>query len=106
MRAQCAILKFQIFFLFLFSFTIIPKKNCKKQLEDSSENSDNTTMAIIGKICLSIYYETKLNSLTITIFRGHLNMVKKNKNDLYVYILLFIDHLLIFIINYQFIIII
>ena len=79
------------FFLFLFSFTIIPKKNCKKQLEDSSENSDNTTMAIIGKICLSIYYETKLNSLTITIFRGHLNMVKKNKNDLYVYILLFID---------------
>nr|XP_046919854.1 synaptotagmin-like protein 4 [Dermatophagoides farinae] len=49
-------------------------------------------MAIIGKICLSIYYETKLNSLTITIFRGHLNMVKKNKNDLYIKAYIIVDH--------------
>ncbi|KAH9414136.1 Sytl5p [Dermatophagoides pteronyssinus] len=48
---------------------------------DLNENFNNN-MAIIGKICLSIYYETKLNSLTITIFRVHLNMIKKNKNDL------------------------
>ncbi|XP_075587387.1 uncharacterized protein LOC124499900 isoform X1 [Dermatophagoides farinae] len=66
--------------------------NIQNQLEDSSENSDNTTMAIIGKICLSIYYETKLNSLTITIFRGHLNMVKKNKNDLYIKAYIIVDH--------------
>ncbi|XP_075675994.1 uncharacterized protein LOC113796498 isoform X2 [Dermatophagoides pteronyssinus] len=58
---------------------------------DLNENFNNN-MAIIGKICLSIYYETKLNSLTITIFRVHLNMIKKNKNDLYIKTYIIADH--------------
>ncbi|UXI21981.1 P protein-like [Sarcoptes scabiei] len=46
----------------------------------------------IGKICLSIYYETKLGSLTITIFRCCLNSIKKNKNEFYVKVYLMTTH--------------
>lgn len=56
-------------------FTIAPKPT-------KSQSQQHLQQQIIGKVCLSTYYETKLNSLTITIFRCHLNLIKKHKNDL------------------------
>lgn len=71
------------------SLSTTTNTNGNNQLTITSKSSKIQTPAvqqspkqIIGKVCLSTYYETKLNSLTITIFRCHLNSIKKHKNDL------------------------